>query len=288
MFLVFSVACEERRFPDDSLRCHANHLALTEPSRAAFIHAAKILRARSVEAINKRYRSVDNEFGSITEGLFSERLRRQVEGVSITLAGFMGGQDCVAFHIESFRLSDLHFHECLYSLESQYVWRVIYDLELEAGNEFAVARKNAGQLRIAAYGFNVNPLLHYRFLQPDRVAHGLSRFTRFPRLPADYATSTSRNDNQPPIRVSPPYLGPFDGCVPGWRAATGLFLVIAGGGLAIFAIRRMKGWLLLGSWLLAWVGIFIALTHHYPCTEHPNSKYHPSFQHGGNVPQGVA
>jgi hypothetical protein len=35
----------------------------------------------------------------------------------------------------------------------------------------------------------------------------------------------------------------------------------------------MKGWLLLFSWLLAWSGILIALTGHYPCTNNPAS-YH--------------
>ena len=100
-----------------------------------------------------------------------------------------------------------------------------------------------------------------------------SSLSGLPRLPAYKSASQTSDDNQPPVRVSPPYLGPFEGCVPGRRVAFGFSAVISGLGLALFSIRRMKGWLLLLSWLWIWIGILIALTGHYPCPNEPGSEW---------------
>jgi len=99
------------------------------------------------------------------------------------------------------------------------------------------------------------------------------------RLPADYQSGKSSNDDEPPVRISPPYLGPFEGCVPGWRVIAALSFVATGLGLGLFSIRYMKGWLLLFSWLLVWVGILIGLTGHYPCAYQTNGEDRQYFQH---------
>ena len=123
--------------------------------------------------------------------------------------------------------------------------------------------------------------LHQDYLVESSLSNLLSGtrcFTCFPSLPANHSSSQSSNYHQPPVRIGPP-MGPFEGCVPGWRAATGLALVITGVGLAIYSIRRSKGWLLVCGWLLIWAGILIALTSHYPCTNQPASYYRPVFPH---------
>ena len=120
-------------------------------------------------------------------------------------------------------------------------------------------------------------------IQPRSIGGNLSPLRRppcLPRLPANYAPRQASYDDQPPIGVSHP-LGPFEGCVRLWRNVVGLTFVLSGVGLALFSIRRMKGWLLLFSWLLIWTGIIIALTGHYPCPNQPSSEYRQMFQHYG-------
>jgi hypothetical protein len=126
-------------------------------------------------------------------------------------------------------------------------------------------------------------VLHQRDLGQCRVGADLSSlcsFTGLPSLPADYTPSDRSDNDQPPVGVSRT-LGPFEGCVPPLRNVVGLSLVVSGLGLALFSIRRGKGWLLLFSWLWIWTGIFIGLTGHHPCVESPDRYHSESFEHDG-------
>jgi hypothetical protein len=138
---------------------------------------------------------------------------------------------------------------------------------------------------------NFGPFNLYKEMRPLLVLHqidlgqrrfgtdlsGLCSSAGFLSLQADYTPSERSDDDNPPVGVSHP-LGPFEGCVPPLRNAIGLGFVVTGLGLALFSIRRMKGWLLLFSWLWIWTGILIALTGHHPCRQE-HSKHHPMFSH---------
>lgn len=56
------------------------------------------------------------------------------------------------------------------------------------------------------------------------VSRGVSSFASFPSLPSDNATGDSSNNDQPPVRYSPPF-GPLGGCVLGWRVASAFGLI---------------------------------------------------------------
>jgi hypothetical protein len=122
-------------------------------------------------------------------------------------------------------------------------------------------------------------MLNLRHARLSGQECSLGSSARFQGLPTNYAAGTGRNDDQPPVRVSPPYLGPFEGCVPGWRSAIGLGFVISGLAVAVFSIRRMKGWWLLFSWLWIWAGFIFALTGHYRCEDEQHSEYCQPLQH---------
>ena len=79
---------------------------------------------------------------------------------------------------------------------------------------------------------------------------------------------------------------PFDGCVPGWRVATGLGLICLAAALFVLAVRRENGWLTLFCGFLFLVGSFIWLTGHYCCDCQQQTEYRQAFQHdAGNVSQ---
>lgn len=120
----------------------------------------------------------------------------------------------------------------------------------------------------------------------NRVPARLRRFSGFARLPADYTPGQSCNYNQPPLGCSPP-VGPFDGCVPGWRVVTGFGLICAATGLFIYAVRRRKGWLALFCYVLFLTGSLIWLTGHTTCPGCGNCQYHEDFQHGETVSDGA-
>jgi hypothetical protein len=100
---------------------------------------------------------------------------------------------------------------------------------------------------------------------------GSRRLSSLPGLPANYRSRYDSNDENPPVRFRPP-LGPFDGCVPGWRVATGLGLILSAGGLFVWAVRRNHGWLALGCGAIFFAGSFIWLTGHTDCREAQNRE----------------
>lgn len=110
--------------------------------------------------------------------------------------------------------------------------------------------------------------------------------SRLRRLPADYQASTPGDNDQPPIGNGPP-IGPFDGCVPPWRVATGFGLICLAVGLFVYLVRadRLTFRLYLICCLLFAAGSVIWLTGHYwgNCQQHP--EYHQPFTHGENVSQ---
>jgi len=102
----------------------------------------------------------------------------------------------------------------------------------------------------------------------ERTAGGLMCLKR---LPANYQSRASGNDDQPPIRVSPP-MGPFDGCVPGWRVCVGLGLIVAAFILFCIGMRRLNGWIALCGAPLFLLGTFIWLTGHTNCHDCGNCQ----------------
>lgn len=109
-----------------------------------------------------------------------------------------------------------------------------------------------------------------------------SSLAGFPRLPRHYPAGQASYYQQPPIRLSPP-MGPFDGCVPGWRVAIGFGLICLAGALFILAVRRMNGWLALFCGFLLVVGSLVWLTGHTACKDYSNNNYRQSFQHNSAI-----
>ena len=122
--------------------------------------------------------------------------------------------------------------------------------------------------------------------RPISKPHRLRSASSFHRLPAYKRASYAGDNDQPPIGDSPP-MGPLDGCVPGWRVATGFGLICLALGLFVFAVQRDNGWLALFCIVPFVIGSLIWLTGHYPCTAQKQSDYHQVFPHdGANVSHG--
>jgi hypothetical protein len=120
------------------------------------------------------------------------------------------------------------------------------------------------------------------FYHPSLFEGRLRRFSGFPRLPRNYATRKSCDNDQPPVGVSPP-IGPLEGCVPGWRVATGFGLICFAFILFIVAVRKDNGWMALFCVVPFIIGSFIWLTGHYWCEEGQRSEYRQVFPHNYEI-----
>jgi len=140
---------------------------------------------------------------------------------------------------------------------------------------------------------DANPLLHRNLLQVDAFLHccgtflgGSSAFLHFFRgaghlsgLIPDSAASQECDDNEPPVRG---FYGPFDGCVPIWRAIVGCVGLCAGY-IAIFKIESRR-WGLCLCLILSGGGSFVWLTGHTDCKD-ADGKYYCSSHNSVIVPQ---
>jgi hypothetical protein len=106
--------------------------------------------------------------------------------------------------------------------------------------------------------------------QSLNIKQGGSRcLSGLPGLPANHSSRHGSNGENPPVRLRPP-LGPFEGCVPGWRVATGLGLILSAGGLFVWAVRSNSSRMAQGCGVIFLVGSLIWLTGHTDCRETQN------------------
>jgi hypothetical protein len=142
---------------------------------------------------------------------------------------------------------------------------------------------SAPGIQTVHFNSDTGTLLAYQHI--DARPGGLGRLSRFPGLPANYASGDSADKKNPPIRPVPP-TGPFDGCVPGWRVAWGFGLIFLATIHFIWSIRHSYGWMAFCSYGLFLVGSLIWLTGHTCCEGSEQYNDPQILQHDGeNVSQ---
>jgi IS1 family transposase len=124
-----------------------------------------------------------------------------------------------------------------------------------------------------------DPRAKCHFLQINAVPHFLGGASHLSGLICDGQPGEDCDNNEPPVRG---FYGPFDGCVPIWRAIVGCIGLCAGY-IAIFKIESRRWALCLGL-ILSGGGSFIWLTGHTDCKD-ADGKYYCSLHNFVIVPQ---